>query len=149
MSRHPTYSTVAVLIALMAAVVAGCARERRDRCAMCSKGRVATVGVTLVSDGGQETSVCCARCAVLYADRAATDGTTITHMQTRDYETGEPVELADAFFVYGSDTIPCCVPSVLVVSSRESAEDLAAHGGGTVMDFKGLRAALAPQTPGE
>jgi nitrous oxide reductase accessory protein NosL len=70
-------------------------------------------------------------------------------MQARDYETGEPLELTEAFFVYGSSTVPCCVPSVLAVGSRESADDVAAHGGGKVGDYSELRAMVALDTTGE
>jgi len=149
MSRRPTSSTVVIFIILMAGLVVGCAREQSDRCAMCSKGLPATGGVTLVSAGGQDTRLCCARCALLYINRAEAAGSSFTRMQTRDYETGDPVELTEAFFVYGSSTVPCCVPSVLVVGSRETAADLAAHGGGKVMDYEELRAALVHEATGE
>ena len=149
MSRRPTTSTAVILMVVMAGLVVGCARERNDRCAMCSKDLAAEGGVTLLPAGGQETRLCCARCAVLYADRAAAAGTTFAHMQARDYETGAPVELTEAFFVFGSSTVPCCVPSVLVVGSRESAADLAAHGGGRVVDYEGLRATLVHEMTAE
>jgi hypothetical protein len=152
MSRRVVHGIVVVWIALMASAVSGCGREPGDSCAMCSKEITATSSVTLVSNEGRETRLCCAHCALLYAARVATDGSIITEMRARDYETGDPVDLADAFFVHGSETIPCCVPSVLVVASRETAVDLAGHGGGTVMDYATLRATLAleaTETAGE
>jgi nitrous oxide reductase accessory protein NosL len=149
MSRGPTSGAVLIVVILVAGLVVGCAGEQTDRCAMCSKILPATGGVTLVSAEGQAAHVCCARCTFLYVKRAEAAGSSFTHMQTRDYETGEPLELTEAFFVYGSSTVPCCVPSVLAVGSRQSADDLAAHGGGKVGDYGELRAMVALEANGE
>jgi hypothetical protein len=70
-------------------------------------------------------------------------------MRTRDYETGEPVMLTEAHFVYGSSTVPCCVPSILVVAERDTAADLAGHTGGEVFDYGELRALLALEATDE
>jgi hypothetical protein len=148
MCGRPTSSAVAIIFVLVAGLVAGCTREPNDRCAMCSKAIPATGGVVLRSAEGQATRLCCPRCALLYVNRATAAGSSFVSMRTRDYETGEPLELTEAFFVYGSSTVPCCVPSVLAVGSRESAADLAAHGGGSVMDYRELRAALAREAGG-
>jgi hypothetical protein len=64
-------------------------------------------------------------------------------MQTRDFETGEMVELTESMFVYGSDIVRCCVPSVIVLRDRERAETLATQHGGTCLTYGGMRATLA------
>jgi len=142
MGLRLTRGSAAFLIVLVAVLTAGCGGTPVDRCVMCSKDLPSAGGVVVVAEDGTESRACCPHCGLRYAARATAARSGVTDLRARDYETGEPVRLAEAFFVYDSSTVPCCVPSVLVVGRRETAADLAAHGGGTVMDYEGLRAAL-------
>ena len=98
------------------------ASEHVEHCAMCSKELSASGNVTLVSADGTRTSFCCAHCALVYATRAAADGATFSAMRGQDHETGEPLDLTNAFFVYDSSIVTCCGPSILATADRATAE---------------------------
>lgn len=132
-----------ILVAVLMGAFGACQRQHADLCAMCSKQIPTRTAVTLVSAAGDTFRTCCAHCALLLASRSGDEGTSFERMATEGYETGETVDLRDAHFVYGSDVVPCCVPSVIVFVTEERAEEFAAREGGKALAWNAARAAFA------
>jgi len=143
MNKYLYTIVLVIVVALAAGAFWGCQREQAELCAMCSKEIPARTGARLVSTADETYYTCCAHCALLLASRAGDEGTSFRLMKTKGYETGDVIDLPEAFFVYGSDVVPCCVPSVLAFASRERAEEFARREGGEALDWGGARATLA------
>jgi nitrous oxide reductase accessory protein NosL len=143
MKRYVRVFVGLILVAFLVGALGACQRQQADLCAMCSKQIPERTAVTLVSAAGDTFRTCCAHCALLLTSRSGDEGTSFERMTTEGYETGEMVDLRDAYFVYGSNVVPCCVPSVIVFLTEERARDFAAREGGQVLAWNGARATFA------
>jgi len=125
---------------------------REPMCPACDRPVMAGMKFTVVEADGKKIDFCCARCGQHYIKLHPTK---IKEALATALDTGKPISMYDAFFVYGSDVAPCCAPpavvgdekvryqrawdrcypSLIAFSSRPAAEEFARQHGGTVLSY--------------
>lgn len=156
---------VSALVAATLAAMPGC--DRIDRwlhagvCPLCGRPIHPSMAVEVQAAGGSPERVCCMRCALTYA---AQTGKQVKILSVTDHATGRTLAPEDAFYVVGSNVVPCaapaieasasrrelemqhfdrCRPSVIAFASATAAERLREHAGGEVQRLDELLHASA------
>ncbi len=113
--------------------------SKADTCYMCSKP-LASHGATLYHlefTGGKEVTVCCAHCGVGCQMRMRNmEGDELESVRTLDYLTEKSINGAAAYYLVGSEEIPCCVPTVICFEEQSSAERFQREQGGKVYSLE-------------
>ena len=142
-------------VTLLAAMLAACDRHL-PQCEACGRQECGNMTTTIARADGTEQRTCCARCAA-HVVRTGPKPTSIT---VRDFDTGEPVPVARAVFVEGSDVHPCrgteespprdergccltaaydrCEPSVVAFATSDAATRFMDRHGGLVTSWASL-----------
>jgi len=149
MPRGPRAFVPAVALALVVCgltAVSACRRAQR-LCEFCRMPVPEATAASVVVNG-REVQVCDPRCALTHQQQT---GQPTTLETVTDFESGRPLDPAQAFFLTGSDTAPDvgqvhvsrpmepiyrewhrCLPSVLAFASRTAAVRYEERHGGTV-----------------
>ena len=129
-------------------------------CPICRRHEHRDSLVKLQAEGEGVIETCCLSCAFSYGRQTAK---AVTIVSVTDHETGQPLDPEKATFVVGSDVSPCthateplrteqaavpvlwdrCLPSILALASRESAEAFQAQHGGRLRSLQEVRADTA------
>ncbi|MFH1755468.1 MAG: nitrous oxide reductase accessory protein NosL [Candidatus Latescibacterota bacterium] len=105
----------------------------QQECVTCKKTIVGNTACRVNLDSGREMITCCCYCAANIARRVGKQE--YFKAVVACYATGEKIRFKDAYFVVGSEEVPCCKPSVLPFLSKEAAEKFAGAKGGTVAKY--------------
>ena len=80
----------------------------------------------------REIETCCEHCGLMMHKKLENEEVSAL---TYDFITENPVSALNAYYVVGSEAIPCCSPSVIPFASKTDAEKFAKGFGGKVMSF--------------
>ena len=129
-------------------------------CPICRRHEHRDSLVKLQAEGEGVIETCCLSCAFSYGRQTSK---AVTIVSVTDHETGKSLDPEKATFVVGSDVSPCthateplrteqaavpvlwdrCLPSILALASRESAEAFLAQHGGRLRSLQEVRADTA------
>jgi hypothetical protein len=155
MLKPPLFTArLLITVTLVMVAVSSCQREP-TRCAICYMPIPAETRAVVRIEGDSAKVVCDARCPLTFQEET---GKRVALLRVTDYESGEPLEASQAFYVTGSDVAPDahtealrttpadtaflhwhrCLPSVLAFRTRAAALRFQDAHGGTVMTLADL-----------
>lgn len=131
---------------------------RTESCQICRRGIPAQARV-YADLRGKRAAVCCARCALTYAEQ---NQTKLKLAQATDYNTLKRIAPEEAYYVEGSRVVLCekeeplldasrhaqqrvfdrCEPSLFAFARKEDAEAFARQNGGATLRLGDLREEL-------
>jgi hypothetical protein len=121
-------------------------------CPACDRPIMPDMKFTVVEADGKGLDFCCVRCGQHYIKLHPAK---IREALATAFDTGKPISMYNAAFVYGSDYAPCCAPpavvgdekiayqrawdrcypSLIPFSTRSAAEQFARQHGGTALSY--------------
>jgi hypothetical protein len=149
----------ALLVAIVlvpAPVLTSCGTSKM--CAVCAREECGNLSFRIQFASGEAVETCCPRCGIQYLK---TEQRAVAALEVRDFESARAVDARSAWYVVGSDVMPCkdmhaskptrdeqgccirttydrCVPSVLAFAGREQAAAFAGRHGGDLSTFDEL-----------
>jgi hypothetical protein len=110
------------------------AKEKKERCLLCSKYIVPQLAVDMVlKDKNTKVRTCCPMCGSAIEGRFHDKGIKIESATGSDYFTGEKINYLTGHFVFDSKHIECCVPAIYIFKKKEDAERFISQNGGHYM----------------
>ena len=110
-------------------------QDKLEYCGFCKKSVDKRLEFVYITDKGKRIKACCAHCGLLlYKNFKEGD---ISSCTTWDFISGNLVSCFSAFYVVGSNAMPCCLPSAIAFGNEEDAKRFAKGFGGVVVDFEG------------
>ncbi len=102
-----------------------------SNCPICSKP-ITRAHPYKITVEDTEIETCCEHCGLMMHKKLEDKKVSAL---TYDFITENPVSALNAYYVVGSEAIPCCSPSVIPFASKSDAEKFAKGFGGKVMTF--------------
>lgn len=107
-----------ILIALLVSIHGCDSQYDKSRCAMCTKEISPTVVYTLFKKDGKEINVCCAHCGIMLAKKLDEE---IVSIKARCFASSLIVDGDTAYYLVGSELVPCCKPSIICFGKKGAA----------------------------
>jgi len=102
------------------------------QCPICEKPITRPRPYRIILENSETVEACCEHCGLLLHQKYENQKVSAI---TYDFITDSPITAFDAYFVVGSEAIPCCSPSVIPFASRETALKFKKGFGGEVLNF--------------
>ena len=102
------------------------------QCPVCDKPITRPRPYKIILENDETVEACCEHCGLFLHQKYREQQ---VNAITYDFITDSPITAFDAYFVVGSEAVPCCSPSVIPFSSKETALKFQKGFGGEVLDF--------------
>ena len=102
------------------------------QCPICDKPITRPRPYKIILENSETIEACCEHCGLLLHQKYENQKVSAI---TYDFITDSPITAFDAYFVVGSEAIPCCSPSVIPFANKETALKFQKGFGGEVLNF--------------